>query len=133
MHTPDMSQSDPPKGAPSPAPLTLSVSLPDRRLCGNGRVSPFTRSRLVQAQREEAFYVAREALLQVARPEQPHTTAQAQHPAYFPSGRVRVSVVVHRPTHWDTRALDDDNFWRGLKATLDGLQDARIVTNDRQF
>ncbi len=53
--------------------------------------------------------------------------------AYFPTKRVRVSVIVHRPTHWATRALDDVNFWRGLKATLDGFQDALVVRNDRQF
>ncbi|HEY8600654.1 MAG TPA: hypothetical protein VIL85_19615 [Thermomicrobiales bacterium] len=29
-------------------------------------------------------------------------------------------------------ALDDDNLWRGLKATLAGFQDALVVRNDLQ-
>lgn len=114
-----------PHAAQPPPPLTITVSLPDRRLCGNGRINLLARTRLIKAQRAEAMYAAREAILQ--------RTGATDSAAYFSTGRVRVTVVVHRPTHWATRALDDDNLWRGLKATLDGFQDALVVRNDRQF
>ncbi len=39
----------------------------------------------------------------------------------------------HRPTHRSTHTLGDDNLWHGLKATIDGFQDARVVANDPQF
>jgi Holliday junction resolvase RusA-like endonuclease len=31
------------------------------------------------------------------------------------------------------KKLDDDNFWAAMKATRDGLADAGIVANDKQF
>lgn len=130
-----------PHAAQPPPPLTITVSLPDRRLCGNGRINPLARTRLIKAQRTEAMYAAREAILQ--------RTGATDSGAYFlasseaglsravsrggATGRVRVSALIHRPTWWATRALDDDNLWRGLKATLDGFQDALVVRNDRQF
>lgn len=107
--------------------LTIAVPLPDRTLCGNGkkpasRGAKIGRDKLVSEQRANAQLVACEALKAF-----PSTRC------YFSAGRVRVDVLVRRDPLWAARALDDDNFWIGLKPTRDGLQDAGVVANDRQF
>lgn len=111
--------------------LTITLALPARSLCGNGRAHGFARSRLVKAQRSAAAWVAREALIGAGWCDDTFRVGPA--PAYFPTGRVRVDVLVRRDPVWSARRLDDGNLWHGLKAALDGLQDARVVKNDRQF
>ena len=108
--------------------LTVTVPLPDRALCGNGtgRANGFLRARLVKEQREAALRCAEVTAPVVF-------AAQDNRLPYFPTGRVRVDVLVLRDPLWAARRLDDDNLIRGLKATLDGLADAGIVANDRQF
>lgn len=57
-------------------------------------------------------------------------TSANNHPV-FPAGRVRVNMTVfprkgqHRP--------DDTALWEAAKPWLDGLEDAGIVANDKQF
>lgn len=108
--------------AASPIVVTVEVDLPARELCGNGRATKYARSALVAQQRRDA-YISGYAC---ARPAGPRPT--------FPAGtRVRVTAHVRRPAFWSARRLDDGNLWHGLKATLDGLADAGLVANDRQF
>jgi hypothetical protein len=108
-----------------PLSLAVEVPLPDRALCGNGRVGGFKRSRLVKAQRGAAMLAAYAVL--AALP------ATLKRPP-FPAGtRVLVEALVRRDPLWSARRLDDDNFWRGCKGILDGLADAGVVADDRQF
>ena len=99
--------------------IEISVALPDRGLCGNGKAKGPWRTRLVAEQRRAAYLAGR---MRVAPGE-----------VWFPSGRVLVNVLVKRDPLWGRKKLDDDNFIRGLKATMDGLTDAGLVTNDSQF
>lgn len=118
--------------APAPAPaLTITYPLPDRRLCGNGKASGIQRGKLVQEAREDAEKVGtaahRRALYLL--PGSPDPVK----PWFDPEGgRVAVKVHVVRDPLWSARALDDDNMQRGLKPTIDALQDSLIVANDRQ-
>lgn len=110
--------------------LTITVALPSRDLCGNGtgRANGFQRARLVKPQREAAKQEARDRLWRIG-----YCGPGETMPCYFPTGRVRVDVLVKRDPLWSARRLDDGNLWTGLKATLDGLQDAGVVAGDRQF
>ncbi len=112
-----------------PEPLVLTLGLPPRELCGNGKVGKYERAELVKETRLAAELEGRRA----------HRTAalDAGQPdpdgPWFPEGRVGVALVVRRDPLWSRMKLDDDNIQRGLKPALDGLQDAGIVANDRQF
>lgn len=111
--------------------LTVTVGLPDRKLCGNAagpssRAGHIARNRRIKAQREAAYWsgldaIARFPLNEVGRGK-----------PYFPTGRVLVTVAVHRDPLWATRKLDDDNLIRGMKSQIDGLTDANIWTDDQQ-
>ena len=49
----------------------------------------------------------------------------------FPTGRVRLDVTVcPRPRG---KRPDDTSVWEAIKPALDGIEDAGIVTNDRQI
>jgi hypothetical protein len=104
--------------------LAVEVPLPDRALCGNGRVGGFKRSRLVKAQRGAAMLAAYAVL--AALP------ATLQRPPFPPGTRVLVEALVRRDPTWSARRLDDDNLIRGLKGAIDGLTDAGIWADDRQ-
>jgi hypothetical protein len=107
--------------------FSIEVPLPDRALCGNGsgRNNGFKRARLVKAQRDAATLAAYAALAELP--------ATLKRPP-FPAGtRVLVEALVRRDPLWSARRLDDDNFWRGCKGVLDGLADAGVVADDRQF
>ncbi|MGN6698499.1 MAG: hypothetical protein ACTHMR_10095 [Thermomicrobiales bacterium] len=122
--------------ADRPGALSITLALPPRALCGNGappasRGGKIGRSGLIRATRKATAWVAREAM--VAAGWHDDTFRVGLPPAYFPTGRVRVDVLVHRDSAWSARRLDDDNFWRGLKPILDGLAEARVVANDQQF
>lgn len=110
--------------------LAVSLPLPDRALCGNGKASGFALTRLRKQQRQDAALCAYAALAEMTAGRGPLFALTA--PA-FPSGRVLVSVLVLRSPDWSARRLDDDNLWRGLKSAIDGLADAGVVANDRQF
>lgn len=96
------------------------LPLPPRKLCGNGRVGGWEASRLRREQRSDARLVGLNVL-------------RGATPPLFPAGPVYLSAVVVRARGWSARRLDDDNFWRGMKSALDGLADAGLVSNDRQF
>jgi hypothetical protein len=116
---------EPPQSAEKALTLSVEVALPSRDLCGNGRANGFKRSRLVKAQRGAAMLAAYAALSALP--------ATLQRPP-FPAGtRVLVEALVRRDPLWSARRLDDDNFWRGCKGALDGLADAGVVADDRQF
>jgi hypothetical protein len=104
--------------------LTLTLPLPDRRLCGNGTAGKFARGRLVKAARLATYHagLARRGELGLLTGD-----------FVWETGRVRLDALVRRDPTWAARRLDDDNFWRGMKATIDGLQDAGFVMDDRQF
>jgi hypothetical protein len=105
--------------------LTIAdLPLPDRALCGNGRAARRERTALVRAQRDAARLAAAKDL---------GTFLPGVDEPYFPSGRVAIRCTVRRVDWWSARPLDDDNLIRGLKPTLDGLADAGVVANDRQF
>lgn len=120
----------PPQYARDAPGLAIECALPDRALCGNGTAGKFARGRLVKAQRAAARLAAQEARKSY------DATMLARHGSYgevlWPMGRVVVDVHVRRPAFWAARRLDDDNLIRGLKATIDGLTDARIWSDDRQ-
>ena len=109
--------------------LTVSVALPDRSLCGNGtgRANGFRRARLVKPQREAAKEAARDRLWRIG-----YCGPGETMPCFFPTGRVRVDVLVRRDPLWSARRLDDDNLIRGLKAVMDGFTDAGVWVDDRQ-
>jgi hypothetical protein len=109
--------------------LTITVGLPERSLCGNGtgRANGFMRARLVKPQREAAKQEARDRLWRIG-----YCGPGETMPCYFPTGRVRVDVLVKRDPLWSARRLDDDNLIRGLKATMDGFADAGVWVDDRQ-
>lgn len=127
--------------------LTVTLALPDRRLCGNGYAGKYQRSRLVKDAREAAANARREALLDALGCARLHRDPLARTMLvevyerqltdgwrYFPRGvRVRATAHVRRAPEWSARKLDDDNFWRGMKHARDGLQDAGIVINDGQI
>ncbi len=113
--------------------LVIALGLPDRRLCGNGYLGKFARGRVVKQYREIAYRTADSLFGRVT-----HVAANEhyfpQRRPYFPAdSRVRVDVTVRRDPLWAARRLDDDNLWRGLGPYLNGLQDAGLVANDRQF
>lgn len=103
--------------------MTLTIPLPDPLLTPNQRMHWGARARHVKAQREAAYWKALDTARFMG-------IGGGTNP--FPlRGRVRVDIEVFpRPR---MKRCDDDNFWAAMKATLDGLQDAGIVANDRQF
>lgn len=109
-----------------PPALTINLALPDRGLCGNGRAAKQGRSALVAAARKAAMLEGTRA----------HRIAiggaDIVYPL-FPHHKVAIVVTVKRDPLWSRTKLDDDNLQRGLKAAIDGLQDAFIVATDRQF
>ncbi len=109
--------------------LQVVLPSPDRRLCGNGYLGKFARARVVKAHRMAA------ARAPYALPDGVSAASflLAADPFFPADSRVRVDVTVRRDPLWAARRLDDDNLWRGLKPYLDGLQDAGLVANDRQF
>lgn len=104
------------------------LSLPPREVCGNGTATGIARTLLVRDQREEAVKAGRNFLAAVRG--LPWGQGGG---VLWPATRVGVSVLAFRHPLWSARKLDDDNLWRGLKATLDGLAEAGLVGNDRQF
>lgn len=109
-------------------PLSITVALPERALCGNGRAHGIGRARMIAEQREAARTIAAAAHRSAIGV---FSNAEIRAPL-FPSGRVAVKVHVSRDPLWSPRKLDDDNLQRGLKAVQDALQDALIVADDRQ-
>lgn len=109
--------------------LTIALGLPPRELCGNGvlpssRGGKIARSKTIAAWRESARLGVFNAL--APYPE----TLRAP---FFPArSRVRVTAHIRRAPFWSARKLDDDNFWRGMKAALDSLADAGAIWNDSQ-
>jgi hypothetical protein len=105
--------------------LTITVALPPRDLCGNGPApsssgGKIARSKAIKRERDSAHLRA-------------HLSMWSDDPKpYFPTGRVRVDVLVKRDPLWSARRLDDDNLIRGLKATMDGFTDAGVWVDDRQ-
>lgn len=119
-----------------PGALCVTLPLPPRALCGNGappasRGGKIGRSDLVRATRKATAWTAREAMIAAGWCDD--TFRVGLPPAYFSTGRVRVDVLVRRDPLWSARRLDDDNLIRGCKPILDGLAEARVVSNDRQF
>jgi Holliday junction resolvase RusA-like endonuclease len=120
---------DPADAGDTPRTLTIEVGLPPRELCGNGKLptsrgAHIGRNRTIAAWREEARLAVFQALA-----DYPETLKAP----YFPARvRVRVSAHVRRSPYWSKRRLDDDNFWRGMKAALDSLADAGAIWNDSQ-
>lgn len=102
------------------------VMLPPRELCGNGKVNGFKKSRLREAQRKQAAVAARTAL-------QLPADAKLPAPLFAPRTPVVINAVVYRAPFWSVRALDDDNFWIGMKSARDALADVGIVADDRQI
>lgn len=115
---------------PPPPPLTIEYPLPDRKLCGNGKAAGIQRGKLVQEARANAEIVST-ASHRAAR-DRLGLSPDLSEPWFAPGKRVAVRVHVRRDPLWSTRALDDDNMQRGLKPTIDSLQDSLIVANDRQ-
>lgn len=130
--------------------LIVTLALPDRRLCGNAksgasRGANMARAKLVRAARRAASFAGREALLDEAWPHLEHDrlgraaavealdTLLVDGWRLWPTGRVRLDAEACYDPTWAARPLDDDNFWRGLKPQRDGLADAGIVRDDRQF
>lgn len=113
----------------TPVTVVITVPLPDRSLCGNGRAHGFALTRLRKQQREDAALAAYAALAELPAGRGPLYALTG--PA-FPAGRVLVTVHVLRSQLWATRRLDDDNLIRGLKSTIDGLTDAGVWRDDRQ-
>lgn len=106
--------------------VTLTVPLPDRKLCGNAggpmtRQGHIYRNKMIKATRQTACQLATVAIV-------PGWHAGV----LFPSERVLVTVLVRRDPLWAARRLDDDNMIRGLKATMDGFTDAGVWADDRQ-
>lgn len=107
--------------------LVVEQALPDRGLCGNGRLSKYARTAAVARAREAGYYAARRAL--EALPQELRGFVP-----YFPSGvRVGLTAKVIRDPLWAHHPLDDGNFWAGCKAYQDGWADAGVVANDNQF
>lgn len=118
--------------------LTITdLGLPDRGLCGNGAAQGRARSALVADHRRVAMLRATNDMYD----QYPHHLGWVYDPMayWFPVGRVGVTVYATLDPLWarwrndETPPLDDDNFWRGCKPYLDGLQDARVVKNDAQL
>jgi hypothetical protein len=101
-----------------PRTLTLTLPLPDPLLNPNRTISMHwaQKGRHAAKQRQDANLVARSSI------------------GYgFVSFTKRVCLdIVIRPRK-GMKKLDDDNFWAAMKATRDGLADAGIVANDKQF
>lgn len=112
--------------------LTVTLPLPDRRLCGNGAAGRVQRSRLVRDHRAVARWAAYRAL--VARGWTQSVFRHGPRGPYFPAGvTVRIAVTVRREPGWAARRLDAQNLIHGLKAYVDGLQDGDlpVLADDR--
>ena len=97
--------------------ISLTIPLPSPLLTDNvtRRLHWAKKGKLAREQREIAGWFAKKSNESIA-------------PL---SGRVRMDIEVFpRPK---MGRLDDDNFWSAMKATFDGLADAGIVENDKQF
>lgn len=104
-------------------PLTVSIPLPDPLLTINARRRMHwrTQSQHSREQRVTAMLAAYEALSTV------QGTLRA---VYFPAGRVRVDVTIYRrPRQQQT---DESAVIEFCKPLWDGLEDAGVVTNDKQ-
>jgi hypothetical protein len=105
--------------------LTITLPLPDPLLTLNMRLHWRARARHTREQREMAGWAAVEAVRTI------RTLRAGVLPYIFPEGRVRVDAEI-RPRKGQKRC-DDTAIWEALKPTLDGLEDAGIVANDKQF
>ncbi len=121
----------------------VALPLPDRALCGNAK-APRTkggfigRNKRVKEQRATAQRAASAPHLRCPGMQCPLVRACGYSVCHAPdrlwlTERVRIDVLVRRDPLWSARRLDDDNLWRGMKSQIDGLADAGIVANDRQF
>lgn len=107
----------------APRTLTVRLPLPWPLLTPNTRLHWAERARYTKQQREAGALYVRQAIVAATWPDLPIVARFA--------GRVRLDVTVYpRPR---MQVHDDDNFWAALKATRDGLADAGLVADDRQF
>ena len=102
--------------------LTMILPLPEPLLTINARRRMhWSMQRLeTRNQREMAAWVARAQTLHCACDD-----------PYFPEGRVRVDVEVE--PHPGQKQPDDSAVWEAMKPLWDGLEDANIVMDDKQF
>lgn len=122
-------------------PLVVRVSLPDRGMCGNGGATKHELTELRGIARTEAFHATWQSLCSYyGQPDDEydqHAVGKAQAArevgGLWQVGRVGVGVVARWHAFWAAKPLDDDNMWRGLKSTLDGIAQGGAVRNDRQF
>jgi hypothetical protein len=104
--------------------IRITLPLPDPLLLPRRTISMHwaQKGRHVGAQREMAGFMAAEVMRSLG--------AVSGEPLW-PSERVRMDIEVRpRPR---MKQADDDNFWIAMKHYRDGLADAGIVANDKQF
>lgn len=95
--------------------FVITIPMPPKELSPNGRTHWAKKARLVRAERMRACVLA----------------LSCKHAGYgFPWKSATVSIEARYKT---TVFADRDNILASLKSTFDGLQDARIVTDDNHF
>lgn len=106
----------------SPKSIRITLPLPDPLLSINARRRMHWAVQRLETrnQREGAAWVARAQTLH----------CECDDP-YFPEGCVRVDVAVEPRS--GQKQPDDGAVWEAMKPILDGLEDANLVSDDKQF
>lgn len=104
--------------------MQITLPLPDPLLTANKRLHWAARARHTKAQRLGAYLCAVDARYAAG-------AWAVQGDRLWEDCRVRVDVAIRpRPR---MKRHDDTAIWEALKPILDGLQDAGVVADDKQF